>query len=616
MTEYPIPDAVLVHHAAFLGKTRSGKTSSAKTAVERFVAAGERVCILDPIKSDWWGLTSSADGTEPGLPFRILGGPHGHIPLPSSSGAVIGELVATGALPLSIVDMADFEAGGLQRWFSDFAHALMRKQRGVLHLVIEEAHEFAPKERAGIGDENMAIHWAKKLATAGGSKGIRLIVATQRTQALHNAILGSCETLVAHRLTAPADQKPVVDWLKANVEKGLAAEIAGSLASLPTGTAWVCSGEAQMFARVEFPRIATFDNSATPLSDDEAGKVRTAAVDVDALRDLVGAAVAEAEANDPKKLKAEVARLTKALEAKASSATPEAANSLKSWATVDLIDELEQRDPEWLKSHPEFRSAIADRDEWMAKAERYDGCIKAAARALGYRDIEEISAEIEDRRWADGLKPAKGAGSEVKDKPSPHSRSKGSLRPAISQERRPATLQSDSAVREGPPHGAPAPASGIPASQQRVLDAIAWWRAIGIDPVERNRASVIAGLSPRASTFGVYVSKLAAAALVDTSTPGMVSLTDAGWEKARPPGTVDRREVVNQARSMLSPAASSVFDKIVAHYPRWVGRGALADECGLSRTASTLGVYISKASGLGFVETRPGEVRAADWMMP
>jgi DNA helicase HerA-like ATPase len=60
--------------------------------------------------------------------------------------------------------------------------------------VIEEAHEFAPKERAGIGAENMAIHWAKKLATAGRSKGIRLIVATQRVQALHNAVLGSCET--------------------------------------------------------------------------------------------------------------------------------------------------------------------------------------------------------------------------------------------------------------------------------------------------------------------------------------------------------------------------------------------------------------------------------------
>lgn len=103
--------------------------------------------------------------------------------------------------------------------------------------------------------------------------------------------------------------------------------------------------------------------------------------------------------------------------------------------------------------------------------------------------------------------------------------------------------------------------------------------------------------------------------MVDTSTPGMVSLTQDGAERAAQWVNVSGDFVVTQARSMLSPAAASVFDRIVAAYPAWVDRGALADQCGLSRTASTLGVYISKASGLGFVETKPGKVRAADWMM-
>jgi hypothetical protein len=42
------------------------------------------------------------------------------------AGGVIGQLVGSGKLPLSIIDMADFEAGGLQRFFVDFAPALMR----------------------------------------------------------------------------------------------------------------------------------------------------------------------------------------------------------------------------------------------------------------------------------------------------------------------------------------------------------------------------------------------------------------------------------------------------------------------------------------------------------
>lgn len=304
-----IPDAALQHHIAVLGKTGSGKTSSAKLLVERLVPTGARVCVLDPIKSDWWGITSSADGKKPGLPFHILGGPHGHVPLHSGAGKAIGELVGSGKLPLSIIDMADFEAGGLQRFFVDFAPALLRAMRGVLYLVKEEAHEFAPKERAGFGQENMAIHFAKKLATAGRSKGIRLIVATQATQLLHNRVLGSCETMIVHRFTAPADQEPVVKWLKANTTKAEVSEVEGSLSRLATGEAWIVSGEAQIFKRVQFPRIATYDNSATPTDDAHQHEVKTAPVDAEGLRAIIGDAVKDAEANDPRLLRAEISRL-------------------------------------------------------------------------------------------------------------------------------------------------------------------------------------------------------------------------------------------------------------------------------------------------------------------
>lgn len=305
---FPIPEIALEQHQAILGKTGSGKSSTAKLIVEHVVEAGHRVCILDPIKSDWWGITSSADGKRPGLPFDILGGPHGHVGLHASAGKAIGELVASGELAHSIVDMADFAPGGSSQFFIDFAQILLRRMRGVLYLVMEEAHEFAPKERAGIGNENMAVHYAKTLATAGRSKGIRLIVVTQRTQSLHNALLGSCDTMIVHRMTAPADQEPVVKWLKANTDKTVLDEVSGSLSSLPTGTGWICSGEAKVFAKVAFPRIQTYDNTATPTGNDDR-EVNTAPVDQTRLRAIIGEAVAEVEANDPKVLKAEIARL-------------------------------------------------------------------------------------------------------------------------------------------------------------------------------------------------------------------------------------------------------------------------------------------------------------------
>ena len=112
MTRFPIPETALSNHIAILGKTGAGKTSTSKLVIEHVVAEGDRVCILDPIKSDWWGITSSSDGSAPGLPFTILGGPHGSVPLPATSGKALGQLVGSGKLPLSILDMADFERAG------------------------------------------------------------------------------------------------------------------------------------------------------------------------------------------------------------------------------------------------------------------------------------------------------------------------------------------------------------------------------------------------------------------------------------------------------------------------------------------------------------------------
>lgn len=308
--KHAIPPAVLEQHLGILGKTGRGKTNTAKDCVEQVYDGDFRVCILDTIKSDWWGLTSSADGQRAGLPFHILGGPHAHLPLSSNTGRAIADLVARGQLRHTIIDMADFEPGGQMRWFVDFAPRLMQRMKGVLYLVIEEAHLLAPKERSGMGHENMSVHWAKMLAVAGRKKGIRLIVLSQRTQALHNAVIGSCDSMIVHGMTAPADMKPVIDWLKANSkDKERNATIEGSLSSLRKGEGWVCNAETGLFERVQFPKARTYDNTATPENDEELDEVKTAPVDVEKLRAILGKAAEEAEASDPKALRKRITEL-------------------------------------------------------------------------------------------------------------------------------------------------------------------------------------------------------------------------------------------------------------------------------------------------------------------
>lgn len=364
-----LPDAILAQHMAVLGKTGSGKTSTAKLFIEHVASEGARVCVLDPIKSDWWGLASNADGKKAGLPFQILGGPRGHVPLHSSAGKAIAEIVSDGRLPLSIIDMAEFAPGGQAQFFVDFVPMLIRKMKGVVYLVIEEAHLFAPKERSGIGQESMAIHWAKTMATAGRSKGIRLILLTQRTQALHNALLGSCDTIIAHRLTAPADQLPVVKWLKANVDAETVAKVENSLSSVKTGTGWVCSGEAKFNELVAFPRIKTYDNTATPTGEGSEHAVKMAPVDTDRLIAIIGKAAEEAKAEDPKELRKEIANLKRQLSTKAPIVDDKALERAQAQGK-------QEADKEWRPKFNELQKAIGPlqkRLEQIAKLAHLNG---------------------------------------------------------------------------------------------------------------------------------------------------------------------------------------------------------------------------------------------------
>jgi hypothetical protein len=554
MSNYSIPQEALRQHIAILGKTGAGKSATARLCVEQVVAEGYRVCILDTIKSDWWGITSSADGKKPGLPFKILGGPRGHVGLHSSAGKAIGQLVAEGKLPHSIIDMADFEPGGVQKFFSDFAPALMRHAKGVLYLVIEEAHEVAMKERSGIGNENLSIHWAKKIATAGRSKGIRLIVATQRIQSLHNAVLGSCETLIAHRLSAPADQAPIKTWLKSNADKATAAKVEQSLSSLPTGTAWLCSGEARIFEKIAFPKFATYDNAKTPTGDDEIREIKTAPVDQDELRAIIGDAVAEAEANDPKRLKAKVAELTKQLAGKAPIAKA-------------------QPDEEALRA-AEARGKVAGFED---------------GRRVGYAEGEKAALS----RAAAALAGVTAGDATLTALPA---------RPAVRL-----NVSEPARVAQPAPRGVAPRSSGasLPQGEQACLAIIAQHH----NGVRRQQLTIITGY--KRATRDAYILRLKNRGLVEQNGERIVA-TDAGIAALGPAfdplptGDALRDHVL----SRLPEGERKVLEILISNYPQSVQRDEIDNATGFKR--ATRDAYLLRLRARELVDQVGREVKASD----
>lgn len=307
-----IPAAALEQHLAILGKTGSGKTYAAKGVVEGILSTGGRVCIIDPTGA-WHGLRSSATGKSAGFPVVIFGGSHADLPLGGAHGEALAEIIGTASTP-AILDTSLMRVGERTRFFADFADALVRKNKGPLHLVIDEAHLFAPQGKVNDPQSGAMLHAANNLVSLGRSRGLRIMLITQRPAKLHKDSLTQVETLVALRLIAPQDRSAVEDWIKDNADEKRGREIIQSLATLKTGQGWVWAPELGVLERVSFPKIKTFDSSRAPGDDDTAAPV-LAPIDKAAISHRLEAVAADALANDPSRLKAELAKLRRDLAA-------------------------------------------------------------------------------------------------------------------------------------------------------------------------------------------------------------------------------------------------------------------------------------------------------------
>jgi hypothetical protein len=607
MKRTPIPPTVLEKHLAIVGKTGSGKTNTAKLAVEQAFDAGARVCILDPIKSDWWGITSSADGKHAGMPFQILGGPRGHVPLHEQAGAAIGQLVGEGKLRHSIVDMADFGPGGHQRFFIDFAQALFRHASGVVYLVVEEAHIFAPKERAGIGQENLAIHWMSKIASAARSKGVRLIVCTQRTQKLHNDALGSCDTIIAHRLVLPADQKPIVDWLKNNTDPATLKKIVSSLASLRTGQGWICSGELGIVEQQSFPLIRTFDNSKTPSGDAAAIDVATAQVDLAALRAIVGEAVKEAEANDPKKLKARIAELELQLTDRIENEFEEQSETVGSDVMDDLAsaqaerDRLRAENAGLVDENMELRSALSneaiDRRELIQRLQFLCSRVIAHnAEMVPWAERARSDLAAMDKRDTPQAPSQHGA---VESSPVPNvSPQNGTLARGRDEDRGPQPRAGGGGNRAAAPKGT----DDLPKGERTTLTAI-----VQHGSCTRSQLSILTGY--KRSTRNLYLQQLKQKGYIAGDDP--VEPTAAGRSAL---GSVPRLPTGDRLREhwlqQLPAGEANVLRAVCAVYPKPLDREVISNQCNYSR--STRNLYIQQLQARKLVASTKSGVRAAD----
>lgn len=168
---------------------------------------------------------------------------------------------------------------------------------------------------------------------------------------------------------------------------------------------------------------------------------------------------------------------------------------------------------------------------------------------------------------------------------------------------------------------APAPviaAQGITGPQQRILNALAWWKAFGIEQPTNEQVGFVAGYSPSSGGFNNLKGQLRTAGMIDYPRPGRVSLLEAGEAKADAPTVAPTQEAFHRAvRAKLSGPQVKVLDPALAAYPDSIASDEIASIANYSPSSGGFNNLRGSLRTIGLIDyPSPGQVRAADWLFP
>jgi uncharacterized small protein (DUF1192 family) len=122
-------------------------------------------------------------------------------------------------------------------------------------------------------------------------------------------VLSQVDGLVAFRLTASQDRKALGLWIEGQADRDAGKALLGSLPEKQQGQAVVWLPVRGILDDVTFPPKLTYDSSRAPKRGEAHRRVDLSPLNVAALKERLAHVEAEAKANDPKALRAEITRL-------------------------------------------------------------------------------------------------------------------------------------------------------------------------------------------------------------------------------------------------------------------------------------------------------------------
>jgi hypothetical protein len=611
----PIPLAALDDRLGFVGTAGSGKTYGAGTAVERLLAHGSRVVIPDPL-GVWWGLRLVFDG-KTASPFDVVifGGPHGDLPITEHAGALIGETVA-GMKESAIVDLSALGTKAAERRFMlAFLTALYRKAtKDPVHVVFDEADLWAPQQiRDRDQEPAKLLGMMETIVRRGRVAGFVPWLITQRPAVVNKDVLSQVDGLIAFKLTSSQDRKALGAWIEGQADRDEGKRILGTLPQKQVGEAVVWIPARGILADAKFPEKATYDSSRTP----KRGEKRTAAelkpLDLGALKERLSTVEAETKANDPKALKAEVARLQRELAAAQKSAPgdkklspPPAADVLKAaredGARAGFVKGYTAgAGDEWQRGASAVRAELEVLAGDAASIQRRLAALVKAIDAISRKPTTTVSADAlaafdpakltyKSTRGAAPALPKTG-------------QSIGGKTEVLGQ--RPIAA---SRVAQPRPTNGDGTAGGttLGLGERRVLVAIAQTGSAGIT---REGLTVMTGY--KRSSRNTYLQRLSAAGLIEAGTYKIFALQP-GLDLLGPdfePLPTGEALIQHWLRE-LPEGERKLFEQIVAAFPEPVDRTIIGDRAGYKRSSTN--TYIQRLAARDLVVPTSAGVVASE----
>lgn len=303
--------------SAILGIRDSGKSYSATMLAEQYMLAGIPIIAFDPI-GIWRFLRVAGRGQ--GFPVVVAGGEHGDLPLtPHSAPEIVRAAMRDGvSLVLDLYSMELSKSDWKRIVESSLAAMLYENKRfGLRHVFIEEAAEFCPQIMPKDGLTAKVYDQVERLARMGGNALLGYTLINQRAEQVNKAVLELCDNLFLHRQKGKNSIASLAKWLDVAGAKA-GREITDSLPTLAQGECWAWVSGSAAPVRLTMPKKRTFHPDRRAMHAAVASTEHKT-VDVGAfvaqMAATLQAVTAEAEANDPKLLKAKVAELERKLAA-------------------------------------------------------------------------------------------------------------------------------------------------------------------------------------------------------------------------------------------------------------------------------------------------------------